>query len=348
VEEIFLSEKRIEYCVGCALCLEKGKCWRLDDHAQIMEKLLAADGVILGSPVYIKHVTAQMKTFLDRSLPYGHKPRTSWKPGLAISVSGGLGETDTARYLAERLRLYGAYSVGELTAIATGPGVFLGKDLVEARAADLAGTLVRAIREKRRYPATEKDLIFYLFMGHLIRREKDFMQDDYEYWQKEGLFEGFEHYVQQQFTRPKMEPEMRKAWLSEMISREKANFKNDKKLDKPSAAPSGPQAAATCLELLKMMPLGFQSDRAGDLAAIYQFEISGSENFTSNLKITGGQCVYHDGPAPAPDVIIKSPADVWLAISRGELDGQAAFMSGKYKVEGNIGLLLKLKSMFGS
>ncbi|MBF0498387.1 MAG: flavodoxin family protein, partial [Deltaproteobacteria bacterium] len=130
VEEIFLSEKKIEYCVGCALCLEKGKCWRLDDHAEILDKLLTADGVILGSPVYFGHVTAQMKTFLDRSVAFAHKLRTTWKPGLAISVSAGLGETDTARYLASLLRVYGASSVGEFTAIAMGPGTFLGQESV--------------------------------------------------------------------------------------------------------------------------------------------------------------------------------------------------------------------------
>ena len=43
---------------------------------------------------------------------------------------------------------------------------------------------------------------------------------------------------------------------------------------------------------------------------------------------------------------ITTPAAVWLAISRGELDGQQAFMSGKYKVEGDLSLLLKLKSLF--
>lgn len=48
-----------------------------------------------------------------------------------------------------------------------------------------------------------------------------------------------------------------------------------------------------------------------------------------------------------PGVVIKSPADVWLGISRGEVDGQGAFMSGRYKVEGNIALLMKLKGLFG-
>lgn len=95
-----------------------------------------------------------------------------------------------------------------------------------------------------------------------------------------------------------------------------------------------------------MMPLGFNRTESDGLEAIYQFEISGKENFTACLKISAGQCTYHDGPADNPGVIIKTPADVWLAISKGELDGQQAFMSGKYKVEGDLSLLFRLKSLF--
>ncbi len=192
VDEVFLADKRIEYCVGCGVCLEKEKCWRQDDHAEVVGKVLGADGVILASPVYFRHVTAQMKTFIDRSLAYGHKPRASWKPGMAISVSGGMGETAVAEYLAGTLRAYGAFSIGSLTAIATAPGAFLGIDLVEARAKDLALDLARAIKEKRRYPATENDLFFYLFIRDLVEREKEFMRDDYKHWQESGFFEGFE------------------------------------------------------------------------------------------------------------------------------------------------------------
>jgi putative sterol carrier protein len=46
-------------------------------------------------------------------------------------------------------------------------------------------------------------------------------------------------------------------------------------------------------------------------------------------------------------VLIRTPAEVWLAIAKGEMDGQQAFMSGKYKVEGDLSLLMRLPQLFG-
>ena len=346
LEEVFLASMRIEYCVGCGVCMEKGTCWRQDDHAEIVGKILGADGVILASPVYYKHVTAQMKTFLDRSVAYGHKPRTVWKPGMAISVSSGMGETAVAEYLAGTLRTYGAFSIGSLTAIAVAPGAFMGIELVEARAKDMALDLARAIKEKRRYPATENDLFFYLFMRDLVQREQAFMRDDYKHWQEKGFFEGFGAYVDQSFAVPPANDKMRKEWIRSMIAEEvaKAKGKASQAVEKSSTR----QSAQTCRELLRMMPLGFKKEAAGALNAVYQFEISGSENFTAHLSIADGRCTYVDGPHEKPDVTIKSPADIWLAVSKGEMDGQSAFMTGKYKAEGDLTLLMRLRTLFGS
>jgi multimeric flavodoxin WrbA/putative sterol carrier protein len=345
LEEIFLAEKHMEYCLGCGVCMEKGKCWRRDDHAEVLQKALDADGVILASPVYFNHVTAQMKTFLDRSLAYGHKPRASWKPGLAVSVSAGKSETSTAAYLASELAVYGAFSTGTLTAIAVGPGAFLGKELVEARAADLARDLARAIKEKRRYPATEHDLSYYLFMGELVRREKDFMRDDYKHWQESGFYDGFESYIGQSFSKPPYDEGMRKEWIKGLVANDKGRAAGIAR--QAAASQTEARVFASCRELLQAMPLGFKKEAAGNMKATYQFEISGTESFVARIEISDGACVYADGPGEKPDVIIKSPAEVWLAVSRGEMNGQAAFMSGKFKVEGNIGLLMKLGSLFG-
>ena len=110
--------------------------------------------------------------------------------------------------------------------------------------------------------------------------------------------------------------------------------------------PKDPKDVSSCRELLEIMPRGLNKKAAEGLEAVFQFEISGGEEFTAHLIIADGKAETHDGPHENPDVIVKSAADVWLAISRGEKNGAMAFMSGKLKAKGDLGLLMKLDSLF--
>jgi multimeric flavodoxin WrbA/putative sterol carrier protein len=342
MEEIFLNRHRIEYCTGCAVCLEKGSCWIKDDHKKVMQKILDADAVILGSPVYFYHVTAQMKTFLDRSLAYGHRPLRTWKPGLSVSVAAAFGEVSVAQYLGRLLRVYGAFEIGQLTALATGPGQFVGKELVEARAADLAHDVARAVREGRRYPATEHDLFYWNLMGGLIRENREFNRADHDYWQEHGLYNSFEAYIQQVRSPAVTNAEMREAWIKQIM-----RGRRETSEPSPDGTPAaGPQTARTVRELLEMMPLGLSPEASNGLDLTYQFEVTGSEDFTAHIRIENSEATFHEGAAEKPDVIVKTPADVWLAIGRGEQDGAQAFMAGKYTVEGDLNLLMKLNTLF--
>jgi len=344
---IHLADHVVEYCVGCGFCMENGKCWVPDDHAAILDRLLAADAVILASPVYFFHVTAQMKTFLDRSLALGHKPRPTWKPGIAVSVSAGSGETHVADYLAGMLRVYGAFPVGHLTALATVPGGFIGKDAVEARAADLASDLARAISEKRRYPATDMDLRYYQFMSALVRENRNsVMKNDFDHWEKLGLDQGFETYIQQKREATGThDPDVRNAWMKELMA-DYSRKRSIREIHKSKPASDGSTHAKTCRELLQTMPSVLDRSAAKGLNATYEFQVSGEEVFIAHLKIEHGACTYAEGSADNPGVVIKTPASVWLAISRGELDGQTAFMKGKFTAEGDLRLLFKMKTLF--
>ena len=186
-----------------------------------------------------------------------------------------------------------------------------------------------------------------MFLRLPAQNHKDtVMKHDFKHWQAQGLFYGFEKYIQQTTHKPQFNPQVRDAWIKELIAQHKKKKKGKKIGNRPQPAGRGPQAARNCAELLQMMPLGFNAAENKGLEAIYQFVISGEENFTAHLKISGGECSYHDGPAKNPGVIIKTPAEVWLAISKGELDGQQAFMSEQYQVEGDLSLLMKLGSLF--
>ncbi len=67
VEKIRLAEKTIGYCTACGAC-SSGACPRGDDVPAILEKMLAADIIVLATPVYFYTVCAQLKALLDRSV----------------------------------------------------------------------------------------------------------------------------------------------------------------------------------------------------------------------------------------------------------------------------------------
>ena len=66
-EKVFLRDKTIHYCTGCSTCSLHGKpCPQKDDAAEIIEKMVAADVIVMATPVYFYTMSAQMKTLIDR------------------------------------------------------------------------------------------------------------------------------------------------------------------------------------------------------------------------------------------------------------------------------------------
>lgn len=122
-EIIMLSNLEIKYCAGCATCLREGECPQKDGLKEVQDKMLGADDVVLGSPVYVGHVTAQMKTFIDRCVSFAHRPCMQGKYAASVSVYAGVGSVDdVAEYMNGVLRTWGAYTVGKVTGFAVGPG----------------------------------------------------------------------------------------------------------------------------------------------------------------------------------------------------------------------------------
>lgn len=69
VEKIFIRDKKIGYCTACYYCRDTGKgCAIKDDMEEILDKMLAADVIVMASPVYFYSIDAQMKTIIDRTV----------------------------------------------------------------------------------------------------------------------------------------------------------------------------------------------------------------------------------------------------------------------------------------
>jgi len=69
-ELVSVAGKKIAPCDGCEACMATGKCRVEDDMQEIYRKLLEADGVIFGSPVYFWDVSAQAKAIIDRTYAF--------------------------------------------------------------------------------------------------------------------------------------------------------------------------------------------------------------------------------------------------------------------------------------
>lgn len=68
-EKIFLSSQKIHYCSGCGVCNTTHHCVQKDDMAEILNKMVEADVIVMATPVYFYSMDAQMKTLIDRTVP---------------------------------------------------------------------------------------------------------------------------------------------------------------------------------------------------------------------------------------------------------------------------------------
>lgn len=93
VEIVHVGNKAIRGCLACNACAKNnGKCIIDDEVNGWVEKMISADGIILGSPVYFSGINGTMKSFLDRAF-YVAGRKLRYKVGacvVAVRRSGGV------------------------------------------------------------------------------------------------------------------------------------------------------------------------------------------------------------------------------------------------------------------
>jgi multimeric flavodoxin WrbA len=89
-ELISLRGKEIKPCTGCYDCTRQGRCTiEGDDFDEILERMRTAEGLILGSPVYLSSVVPQMMALLDRAtfVAYWNNKFFTGKVGGPVTVA---------------------------------------------------------------------------------------------------------------------------------------------------------------------------------------------------------------------------------------------------------------------
>lgn len=88
VELYSVSGKHLEPCDGCITCAQTGECHIKDDMQGLYGKLVEADGIIFGTPVYQYSIAAQAKIIMDRSRALRDLPEKNLVNKLANKVAG--------------------------------------------------------------------------------------------------------------------------------------------------------------------------------------------------------------------------------------------------------------------
>jgi multimeric flavodoxin WrbA len=318
VEIINLAKKKIKYCIGCYTCWTKtpGKCLHKDDMTkEIYPKYMNCDLCVLATPLYHYTVNAQMKTFIERTLPSSqpflvkrdgvtrHPLRHAPPPVVSMSVAGFPEEI-----VFDQLKSYVNFLYRDrlVAGIFRPSSEMLRKAPSDEGMRDILEATVQGGRE-----LVEKMKISSETLDRINRPMTDF----------EGLA-----------------PLGNLVWqtcIDEGITL--GEFQKRGMVPRPNSIET----------FLAIMQIGFNPQKAGDTRMTMQYRFSGQVEDECYIKIENGELTSSSGSVENPDLTIETPFEIWMDILTRKADGAQMLMEGKYKVEGNTDLLLKMGSLFG-
>ena len=129
-ELIYLTKTKVKPCTGCLHCEKNnGNCIVQDGMQDVYDKLLSANGIILGSPTYRWDISGAVKCFMDRTIALNYRSVTSdtnnytgrrplaGRPCVAITTTAGGGHKRALKSLILFFQISKMNIVGELAEV---------------------------------------------------------------------------------------------------------------------------------------------------------------------------------------------------------------------------------------
>jgi len=324
VELVELRKKTVRNCSGCFSCWTKspGVCIHKDDMTnELYPKWLESDLVVYASPLYHFTVNAEMKAFIERTLPvlepfFIHEkgktrhPLRHEHPKVCFLSVAGFPEDSVFEQLSSWVNfVYGGHNQ------TPGP---------------LVAEIYRPMAEALNLPAFRDKATEILEAVEQAGREiVESMRVNAETMKKikQPLIKNPERFL-------KMGDLMWKTCIAEGITPKE--FGERHMIPRPDSIET----------FMMVMPMGFNPEASGETSATIQFNFSGEVEGQCHLTIKDGRCEALEGTADNPDLTIDTPFEVWMDIMTGKADGQQMFMAQKYKVSGNLSLLMRMGELF--
>lgn len=192
VKEFFLPRDMNKFCLGCFKCFYEGeeKCPHYEELSDITKAIDESDLIIFTSPVYVYHVSGQMKTLLDH---FGyrwmiHRPRKNMfkKQAVVISTCAGGGTKSTNKDILDSLFFLGVgktYSYGK--DVRSSSWDMVSKKLKEEINSDMEKISLKVIKKCGKVKPSLKVKLFFDFM-RIMHKRGQFSKIDREYWESQG------------------------------------------------------------------------------------------------------------------------------------------------------------------
>jgi multimeric flavodoxin WrbA len=188
---LMLGELNFGQCKGCYACIARGedKCPLKDDRDLVVNEMLAADGVIFASPVYVNHISALMKCFIDRIGYESHRPRFFGKQAMVMAVCGGFGADKAAGYMSDILSTFG-YNVAASLELQASTKSDRERANNRKQADAAFEELVAAIQSGARKPPSVTQVVMFNLFKAISSAYPDKFSADHRYYQgKNGYYD---------------------------------------------------------------------------------------------------------------------------------------------------------------
>lgn len=104
--------------------------------------------------------------------------------------------------------------------------------------------------------------------------------------------------------------------------------------------------ATNVAEAVNNMKGRFKADSAKGMNAVYQFDLTGDGGGKHYMQIADGALTVAEGTHEKPNITVTMAAGDFVSMTNGKLNPQMAFMSGKLKIAGDMGLAMRMQSLF--
>jgi len=145
--------KKLEPCDACETCVKKGgECHIKDDMQELYPKILAADGIIFGSPAHFQFATAQAKIVIDRLYGLYRESVLVNKVAGGLGVAGGYGVEGVWAQFSAFIQLCHMFCADYVYGFASDKGGIRKDEYTMKGCEELGKQVVSLIKQEIRHP----------------------------------------------------------------------------------------------------------------------------------------------------------------------------------------------------